>query len=169
MKFANTHGSSYRTFPGALDNPNVPANQVKLSHTQSGNKVLFFEGAIPSDEDCRAMTIAGLNAYKKLLETPEFDVTYTYEVTRKRRIIKKAVVDAFDLAYLDTGTIGWAAIILADASGGAQEYIIATDTIGTWGDKTSPILIDNLNGTTGSKNIFKNLSLMLSDKSPLNL
>ena len=168
MKFANTYGSSYRTFPGVLDNPNVPANQVQLSHQQSGNKVLFFEGSIPSDEDCHGLTVDGLSAYTKLLETPEFDITYTYEVLRKRRIIKKSVVDAFDLEYLADGQIGWAAIILKDVDG-SQDYIIATDTIGQWGDKTSPILIDNIVGTAGSKNIFKNLSLLLSDKSPLNL
>lgn len=171
MKLRNVSGQAYAMFPSVQDNPNLISTTLNLATTVSGNKVKFFSGAIPSNADVLNMTLASLDAdygTNQLMETPEFDVTYTYNVESKKRFIRKTEINALDMTYTTDGTISWAAILLVDPSS-QNEYIIVTDSIGTWGSTTDPIIIDNKNGVVGGTNIFKNLSIELNDRASNNL
>ena len=164
MIFKNTNGQSYQMFPGVLADPNLPATTIVTSRQTSGNKVMFFSGSLPTKPEALLATKAALEALgTKLCETPEFDITFTYNVAAKKRYIRKSIIDALEMNYLGTGTIGYAAIILNDPDAG-KDYIILTDSIGTWGENQMPIILDNKNGTVGSRNLFKNISIELSDK-----
>lgn len=166
MKFQNISNQAYQFFPGTLDNPNLPGSTIVSSKQLDGNKILFFEGTIPTKEVLLTLTADNIETkgYKKLLETPEFGLTYIYNVDTKKRFIRKTIIDAFELQYLEAGTVGWAAIILANPDTSVS-HIIMTDTIGTWGDTTAPIIIDNKTGTVGSRNLFKSISIEITDKS----
>ena len=164
MIFKNTNGQSYQMFPGVLADPNAPATTIVTSRQTSGNKVMFFAGALPVKKDALAITKVALEALPtKLCETPLFDLTFTYDPTKKRRYIRKSIIDALEMNYLAAGTIGYAAIILNDPDAG-KDYIILTDSIGTWGENQMPIILDNKIGTSGSRNLFKNISIELTDK-----
>ena len=164
MVFKNTNGQSYQMFPGILQDPNNPSSTIVTTRQVTGNKVMFFSGALPDKATALAMTKAALEALTtKLCETPTFDLTYTYDVTKKKRYIRKSVIDALEMSYTAAGTIGFAAIILNDPDAG-KDYIILTDSIGTWGDNQMPIILDNKVGTQGSRNLFKNISIELTDK-----
>ena len=164
MVFKNTNSQSYQMFPGVLQDPNTPSSTIVTTRQTSGNKVMFFSGAMPDKATALAVTKASLNALStKLCETPDFDLTYTYDVAKKKRFIRKSIIDALEMNYTAAGTIGYAAIILNDSVGG-KDYIILTDTIGTWGDNLAPIILDNKVGTQGSRNLFKNVSIELTDK-----
>ena len=167
MIFKNVTGQSYQLFPASLANPNDGSTIVSSKQT-TGNKILFFAGVMPTPQEMLSHTVASISgAFTKLLETQEFTMTYTYTPATKKRIIRKTVIDAQELQYLAAGTIGFALIILnnPDATG---EYFIATDSIGTWGENTMPIILDNKVGTLGSRNLFKNVSIEITDKSNYN-
>lgn len=168
MVFKNTNSQSYQMFPGILQDPNNPSSTIVTNRQVSGNKIMFFSGALPPRADALSVTKAGLEALTtKLAETPLFDITYTYDVVKKKRFIRKSVIDALEMPYLAAGNIGHAAIILNDPENG-RDYIILTDSIGTWGDMTAPIILDNKVGASaGDRNIFKSISIELTDKSAL--
>ncbi len=167
MVFKNTNGQSYEMFPGILQDPNNPASTIVTSRQVSGNKIMFFSGALPAKVDALAVTKASLVAQtNKLCETTEFDITYTYNVVNKKRYIRKSIIDALEMNYTAAGTIGYAAIILNDPDQN-KDYIILTDSIGTWGENLMPIILDNKVGTVGSRNLFKNVSIELTDKPAL--
>lgn len=167
MVFKNTNGQSYQMFPGILQDPNNPASTIVTSRQVSGNKIMFFSGALPAKVDALAVTKASLNAQaNKLCETEVFDVTYTYNVVNKKRYIRKSIIDALEMNYTAAGTIGYAAIILNDPDQN-KDYIVLTDSIGTWGENLMPIILDNKVGTVGSRNLFKNVSIELTDKPAL--
>lgn len=167
MIFKNTNGQSYQMFPGILQDPNNPASTIVTTRQTSGNKIIFFSGALPSKADALLVTKASLEALaNKLCETPVFDLTYTYNVVNKKRYIRKSIIDALEMNYTTAGTIGYAAIILNDPDNG-KDYVILTDSIGTWGDNLMPIILDNKVGTVGSRNLFKNVSIELTDKPAL--
>lgn len=164
MIFKNTNGQSYQMFPGVLADPNLPATTIVTSRQTSGNKVMFFSGSLPTKPEALLVTKAGLEALgTKLCETPVFDITFTYNIATKKRYIRKSIIDALEMNYLGAGTIGYAAIVLNDLDAG-KDYIILTDSIGTWGENQMPIILDNKNGTLNSRNLFKNISIELSDK-----
>ena len=167
MVFKNTNSQSYQMFPGILQDPNNPSSTIVTSRQVSGNKIMFFSGALPARADALAVTKASLESLPtKLAETPLFDITYTYDVVKKKRFIRKSVIDALEMPYIAAGNIGHAAIILNDPVAG-KDYIILTDSIGTWGENLMPIIIDNKVGTVGTRNLFKNVSIELADKSAL--
>lgn len=165
MIFKNTNSQSYELFPGILQDPNNPASTIVTTRQTSGNKIIFFSGAIPTKVEALAVTKASLAAQtNKLCETPEFDLTFTYNVANKKRFIRKSIIDALEMTYTAAGTIGYAAIILNDPDAG-KDYIVLTDSIGTWGENQMPIILDNKVGTNGSRNLFKNVSIEIADKS----
>lgn len=167
MKFKNVHGFAYGLMPKVLVNPNVANNTILTNASSSGNKVMFFSGSIPTPDVCLELTstnIAEITGSALLCETATFDVLFNYDVTTKKKIIKKKFVDALEMRYLEAGTIGFAAIILTGIET-TNEYIIFTDSIGTWGEANKPVIVDNKNGSLDSLNIFKNLSIEISDKS----
>ena len=167
MVFKNTNGQSYQMFPGVLQDPNAPASTIVTSRQISGNKIMFFSGSLPTKLEALSVTKAGLSVLAtKLCETTDFDLTYTYNASTKKRYIRKSIIDALEMNYLAAGTIGYAAIILNDPDFN-KDYIILTDSIGTWGENTMPIILDNKVGTQGSRNLFKNISIELTDKSAL--
>jgi hypothetical protein len=164
MIFKNPNGQSYQMFSGILADPNNPANTLVTSRQISGNKIIFFSGALPTKAEALVATKATVEAQSnKLFETPEFDITYTYSVDTKKRFIRKSVIDALEMNYTAAGTIGYAAIILNDPNS-SNSYIIFTDSIGTWGQDTMPIILDNKTGAVGTRNLFKNISIELEDK-----
>lgn len=166
MKFVNVKDQSYGMFPGVIANPNLPGSTVVTSKQIDGNKILFFAGAMPTAAECLDISESNIDSkgYTKLLETELFGITYTYTVDTKKRLIRKTLIDAMELSYLEAGTIGWAAIILANPET-TNSYLVFTDTIGTWGDNQAPIILDNKVGTVGSRNLFKNVSIEITDKS----
>ena len=168
MVFKNTNGQSYQMFPGILQDPNTPTSTIVTTRQISGNKIMFFSGAMPAKVDALGITKASLDALStKLAETPLFDLTYTYDVVKKKRYIRKSIIDALEMPYIAAGTIGYAAVILNDPDAG-KDYIILTDTIGVWGDNLAPIILDNKVGASaGSRNLFKNVSIELTDKPAL--
>ena len=167
MIFKNVTGQSYSMFPSTLGNPNDPTSTIVSTRQISGNKVVFLSGSIPTKAEALAMTKTALLALPTVLgQTSTFDLTYTYDVSTKKRIIRKSIVDALEFSYTAAGTIGYAAIILNDPDTG-KDCIIFTDSIGTWGQNQMPIIIDNKVGSVGTKNIFKNISIELTDKSTL--
>lgn len=162
MIFKNVIGQAYQMFPANLANTNDGSTIVASKQT-SGNKIQFFAGVMPTQLEVLGHTVASINAaYTKLLETDPFDITFTYAPSTKKRIIRKTVVDAQELKYLAAGTIGFAVIIFnnPDATG---EYFIVTDSVGTWGENTMPIIVDNKVGTKDSRNLFKNVSIEITD------
>lgn len=164
MVFKNPNGQSYQMFPGILLDPNNPANTIVTSRQIAGNKIIFFSGALPTKEVAINATKASVEAMAgKLCETAEFDITYTYNVVNKKRFIRKSIIDALEMNYLGAGTIGFAAILLNNPDT-SNQYVIFTDSIGTWGQDTMPIILDNKVGTVGSRNLFKNISIELADK-----
>lgn len=164
MLFKNTNGQSYQMFPGVLADPNNPTNTIVTNRQISGNKIMFFSGALPTKDEALVVTKASLDALTtKLCETPEFDITHTYNVQTKKRYIRKSIIDALEMSYLQAGTIGYAAIVLHNPDTNL-EYILLTDSIGTWGENQMPIILDNKNGTLNSRNLFKNISIELTDK-----
>lgn len=167
MIFKNVNGQSYQMFPTTLSNPNDPASTLVTTRQISGNKIVFLSGSIPTKADALIATktniLAGVNV---LGQTGLFDLTYTYDITTKKRIIRKSIVDALEFNYTAAGTIGYAAVFLNDPDTG-KDCVIFTDSIGTWGQNQMPIIIDNKVGVIGTKNIFKNISIELTDKSSL--
>ena len=164
MVFKNPNGQSYQMFPGILLDPNNPANSIVTSRTVAGNKIIFLSGALPTKAEALTATKATVEAQSNILcETAEFDITYTYNVDTKKRYIRKSIIDALEMNYTAAGTIGYAAIILNDPNS-SNSYVIFTDSIGTWGQDTMPIILDNKTGTVGSRNLFKNISIELADK-----
>jgi hypothetical protein len=156
-----------------MPKPNVVSNNVSTTLTTNltvdGNKIIFFDGAIPATEDLYNITseTALLNAYgaKKVFEVTDLQFVYSYDVKTKEKTVKKIPVDALDTVYEIDATIGWVAVILNDSDNPTEDekIILFTDTIGTWGDQTAPIIIDKYTGVAGDKNIFKDFSLILRD------
>ena len=169
MKVLNFYGLSYHFMPTS----NVISNNVSTSLTKNltvdNNKVIFFDGGIPATEDLYNITTeeALTTAFgsKKVFEVNGLQFVYGYDEAKKEKTIKKIPVDALDTVYEIDGTIGWAAVILNDATNpdDIQKIILFTDSIGTWGDDTAPIIIDKYTGITGDRNIFKDFSLILRD------
>lgn len=169
MKVLNFYGLSYHFMP----DEQVTSNKVSTSLTDNiiveGNKIIFFDGTIPATADLYNITTeeALLTAYgtKKVMEVDNLKFVYNYNADTKEKKIKKVPVDAIDLTFDIDATIGWAAIILNDINNptATDKIILFTDTIGTWGDQTSPIIIDKYTGVAGDKNIFKDFSLILRD------
>lgn len=167
MIFKNVNGQSYGMFPTTLSNPNDPASTLVTTRQISGNKIVFLSGSVLTKVDALAATKTSILALPNVLGmTPVFDLTYTYDLSTKKRIIRKSIVDALEFSYTAAGTIGYAAIFLNDPDTG-KDCIIFTDSIGTWGQNQMPIIIDNKIGVVGTKNIFKNISIELTDKSSL--
>ena len=164
MVFKNPNGQSYQMFPGVLADPNNPANIIVTSRTVAGNKIIFLSGALPTKAEALVATKTTVEAQSNILcETAEFDITYTYNVDTKKRYIRKSIIDALEMNYSAAGTIGYAAIILNDPNS-SNSYVIFTDSIGTWGQDTMPIILDNKTGVVGTRNLFKNISIELEDK-----
>ena len=164
MVFKNPNGQSYQMFPGVLADPNNPANTIVTSRTVAGNKIIFLSGALPTKAEALVATKTTVEAQSNILcETAEFDITYTYNVDTKKRYIRKSIIDALEMNYSAAGTIGYAAIILNDPNSSIS-YVIFTDSIGTWGQDTMPIILDNKTGVVGTRNLFKNISIELEDK-----
>jgi hypothetical protein len=169
MKVMNFYGLSYHFMPSQ----NVVANNLKLNLVMDliveGNKILFFDGGIPSASDLYDINSENqlLNAYgdRKLMEISDLKFVYKYDKETKTKTIKKVPVDAIDVPFEKDGTIGWAAIILNDANNAdeADKIILFTDTIGGWGDQTSPIILDKFTGKAKDNNIFKDFSLIIRD------
>ena len=169
MKVLNFYGLSYHFMPTA----DVTSNNVSTSLTENltvdDNKIIFFDGGIPATENIYNIVTEAdlLTAFgsKKVMEVDSLQFVYSYDNTTKEKTVKKIPVDAIDLTYDIDATIGWAAIILNDASNPTanEKIILFTDSLGTWGDTTSPIIIDKYTGVTGDKNIFKDFSLILRD------
>lgn len=165
MIIKNVNGQSYQFFPGILAAPNLPGSTIVTSKQINGNKITFFAGTMPSNLIASSATLASITAsYTKLCETPEFGLTYTYNVDTKKRYIRKTQVDALEMEYTTAGTIGFAVISVVNPEL-QQECIIITDSIGQWGDNQMPIILDNKVGTLGSRNLFKNVSIEITDKS----
>ena len=167
MKIANFFGISYHFMPSVLANVNNTTTALTESLVKEGNKILFFDGAMPADDTLYAITTeVGLRAaYTPIMEIAGLQFTYTYTKSTKKKMIKKLPVDAIDTTFLGSGTIGWAAIILTGATGVSGDIILFTDSIGGWGDDDMPIIIDTKTGNIGDKNVFKDFSLILRDTS----
>lgn len=164
MIIKNPNGQSYQMFPGTLQDPNNPANTIITSRQIAGNKIIFLSGALPTKKEALNATKATVEASPNILcETPEFDITYSYNVQTKKRYLRKSVIDALEMNYTAAGTIGYAAIILNNPDT-ANSNVIFTDSIGTWGQDTMPIILDNKIGAVGTRNLFKNISIELEDK-----
>ena len=165
MKVANFFGISYHFAPKVISNINDTTKTITESITQTGNKILFFDGAIPADDTLYNITTEAdlRTAYTPIMEVGSLTFTYTYTKANKKKIIKKTPVDAMDLTFTGNGTIGWAAVILADDGSVTDDLIVFTDSIGQWGDDDMPIIIDKYTGVAGDKNVFKDFSLILRD------
>lgn len=168
MVFKNVVGQSYQLYPANLANPNDGTALITTKQT-SNNKVIFYGGTMPTPQEVLGLTLAGIDAkYTKLVETLPFDVTYSYAPATKKRTIRKTTIDAQDLKYLAAGTITFAVFVMNNPDVPGTEFFIVTDSIGLWGENTMPIIIDNKVGTVGSRNLFKNISIELTDKSNYN-
>jgi hypothetical protein len=171
MKILNFYGLSYYFTPQkniVSNDPNVPlVNNASVA----GNKIIFFTGDLPDTQTLYNITTesALLDAFgsQKIMEVDDLNIIYEYDNETKTKRIKKVPVDALDVPFLIDGTIGWAAIILNDVNNPdeAEKIILFTDSIGGWGDQTSPIIIDKFTGKAGENNIFKDFSLILKDVS----
>ena len=169
MKVLNFYGLSYHFMPTANVTSNNVVTPLTTDLSVDNNKIIFFDGGIPATEDLYKIVTeeALITAYgsKKVMEVDNLQFVYNYDKATKVKTIKKIPVDAIDLTFDIDATIGWAAIILNDASAPNDDnkIILFTDSIGTWGDQTSPIIIDKYTGVAGDKNIFKDFSLILRD------
>jgi len=171
MKILNFYGLSYYFVPQkniVSNDPNVPlVNNASVD----GNKIIFFTGSLPDTNILYNITTesALLDAFgsQKIMEIDNLSFVYEYDEETKEKRIKKVPVDAIDSPFLIDGTIGWAAIILNDVNepNETEKVILFTDSIGGWGDQTSPIIIDKFDGKAGENNIFKDFSLILKDVS----
>lgn len=167
MKVANFFGMSYHFTPRVLNNINDTTTAVNTSVEQTGNKILFFDGAMPADDVVYAIeTEADLRGtYTPIMEIDDLKFVYTYTIENKKKLIKKLPVDAIETTFTGDGTIGWAAVILEDDRGSNDKIILFTDSIGQWGEDDKPIIIDKMTGVAGDKNVFKDFSLILRDTS----
>jgi len=167
MKISNFFGISYHFTPRVLSNINETTASLVETVTQEGNKILFFDGDMPADDDLYGILneIQLREAYTPIMEVTDLQFTYTYTKSTKKKLIKKLPVDALDLVFTGDGTIGWAAVILTGDGSVSDDIILFTDSIGQWGDDNMPIIIDKYTGVTGDKNVFKDFSLILRDTS----
>lgn len=167
MKLLNFFGISYHFMPKVLGNVNDTTKTLTETMTTTGNKILFFNGSMPSDDTLYAFTTESAlrGAYTPIMEVSGLSFTYTYTKDTKKKLIKKTPVDALDLTFTGTGTIGWAAIILADDGTVTDDIILFTNSLGQWGEDDKPIILDKFTGVTGDKNVFKDFSLILRDVS----
>lgn len=169
MRVLNFYGLSYHFMPAAnVVSNNVVTNLITNIQT-TGNKIVFFDGALPSIDDLYNIkteaALLGSFGNKKVMEVTGLTFDYSYDKAKKEKKIKKTPIDAIDLTFSINATIGWAAIILTDSTTptAADKMILFTDSIGMWGDQTAPIIIDKFAGTAGDANIFKDFSLILRD------
>lgn len=167
MKLLNFFGISYHFTPKLVGNINDTTKTLTETMTTTNNKILFFDGAMPADDTLYEITTeAALRAeYTPIMEVSGLTFTYTYTKDTKKKLIKKTPVDALDLTFTGSGTIGWAAVVLSDDNSVTDDIIIFTDSLGQWGEDDKPIILDKFTGVTGDKNIFKDFSLILRDVS----
>ena len=167
MKLLNFFGISYHFTPKLVGNINDTTKTLTETMTTTNNKILFFNGAMPTDDTLyEIITETALrSAYTPIMEVSGLTFTYTYTKDTKKKLIKKTPVDALDLTFTGSGTIGWAAVVLTDDNSVTDDIIIFTDSLGQWGEDDKPIILDKFTGVTGDKNIFKDFSLILRDVS----
>lgn len=165
MRIRNIRGSLTLT-PTKL-NADVynEATPIKSLETFPLSKVYFMQGTIPSNEVVLKMTEDSLKtdyADDILAESPEFDISTTFDVSVGRREIRNAKVDALDIPYKKAGTIAWACVVIKTPTGDA---IIVTPSIGQWGSTTDPIKVDNLTGAkVDGYNKFNNFNIRITNK-----
>ena len=169
MRVLNFYGLSYHFMPTANVVSNNTVTDLITDLTIDGNKIIFFDGSMPSTEDIYNITseaaLLGTYGDKKVMEVDDLTFVYSYDKAKKEKKIKKIPVDAIDLTYEINATIGWAAVILNDDANptASEKIILFTDSLGTWGDQVAPIIIDKYAGVAGDANIFKDFSLILRD------
>ena len=118
MRVSNFFGMSYHFTPRVLDNINNVHGTITTTVEQEGNKVLFFNGTMPSDDtvynvgsESELMSTYGADL---LMEITDLKFAYTYNLGTKKKLVKKLPVDAIETTFINSGTIGWAAIIMKD-------------------------------------------------------
>lgn len=164
MKFKNISAQSYYFSPNVLTNPF--STEMELTKLFNNCTIQFFGGAVPTNAVALDLTFEDLDnpeKFTKLMESEPFQITSSYDPDKRKRYIRKSIVDAQELRYLGSGTITWAAIRIKNPDT-QVEYIIITPSIGTWGQSKMPILLDNKVGALNTKNIFKSFSLELNDR-----
>jgi hypothetical protein len=162
MRISNFYGVSHYFMPQVIGHTTVVDSLEK-----DGNKILFFDGALPDAETLYTYGTEEelLTAHTPIMEITGLTFAYTYTVEDKKKMIKKIPVDAIDVEFTGDGTIGWAAIVLAGDTGVSDNMIMFTDSIGNWGEDDNPIIIEKMTGVTGDTNTFKDFSLVLRDSS----
>ena len=164
MKFKNISAHSYYFTPNIVTGPFH--TELSLTKVFENCKIQFFGGTPPTNAVALNLTFADLDnpeKFTKILETEPFQVISSYDPDKRKRYIRKSIVDAQELRYTGSGTITWAAIRIKNPET-EVEYIIITPSIGTWGQSKMPILLDNKVGALNTKNIFKSFSLELNDR-----
>jgi hypothetical protein len=141
----------------------------------------LFTGESPVlDEDDVVVTINGAhvdapstNNVLDANETQNLDFTFEFDQKSNTRTIKKSTVDAWTLTTNNKSQIVWAAILFK-ASSGSSDYVVITDSVGSWSDPDCAILFDNVTPvektgeTTKGSIIFKDFSINVTDQTNSN-
>jgi len=163
MKTNGVHGLNYHLFPGDLSNKldkDIVANGLSRV-VQGGNEIHVFVGAMPSEDDLyKITTVADLlddtTGYGSSLAfsigvdaDDAIELNYTYDRTRKERVIKKWPVNAKSYTVKTdipaNSVLSWAAIKMEGVTPtGTEEQLLFTDAIGSWDDPETCILVDEV-------------------------
>lgn len=167
MRVLNFYGTTSCLVPTL--NASLPF--VEVNSDYANNNIYFFKGEIPD-----ADTLNGIVSQTSLLTTyadvlmgqvTAFTLHYSQNNTKLQRIIKKDP-DVLEMPYLADGTITWFALCLNEGTPEAGKTpIIFSDSIGIHEDDGKFVTIETFTGTTGTMNLFRELSLILTEISNL--
>jgi hypothetical protein len=169
MRTLNFYGTTSCFVPKL--NTSLPL--VEVNGTYTGNKIIFFKGTIPSvDTLYEIMSETALRAtYSNdiICDISNIDLTYTQDNSRLKRTITKTA-DVLDLPYLKDGTVTWCAIVLReDVPTTNFSSLLFTDSIGTREQDDKFITLESLTGLAGGLNLLRDFSMILTEKSTMEI
>lgn len=167
----NLIGTAANFIPRNVAVKKTKANIDLLTNfSTTGNRIALFTGAMPDINELYEGqlldTIISNYNDKHVATIDNLGFTYLYDFVKKERTIKITLPNALDFTSKVDGTIGWYAIKLTEATGEAvvgEEVLIFSDSIGLWEDTSRSIVVDQLDVTIGSTNIFKSFLLSFKD------
>jgi hypothetical protein len=167
MRVLNFYGVSSCLVP--VINSSLPF--VEVGGTYANNTITFFDGLPPSTSELYEINnyaeLIATYGDKKVMEISPITLTYEQDNTKLRRVIKKAP-DVLETTFLQdvVDGIGWFALTMYEPSTtSGKSAILFSDSIGLKEEEMLFVTIDSKTGTSGSSNWLRDISMILTEVS----